>query len=80
MARATYLKKISICDEDVSPTLSLGISLDHVIAMFIPVIAGLLWYANGDYGYKYVFIGGALIAVGNVLVCRHLSTDKPLKA
>ncbi len=77
MARATYLKKIALCDEDVSPTLSLGISLDHIVSMFIPVVAGIVWYANGTYGYRYVFIGGAVIAVANMFFCRYITTDRP---
>lgn len=65
MARATYLRKIALKSEDVSPTLSLGISLDHITSMFLPFIGGIVWYGNGSNGYKYVFIGGAVIAVLN---------------
>ena len=65
MARATYLRKIAIKDEDVSPTLSLGISIDHVMSMFLPILGGIVWYGGGSNGYKYVFLGGAVVAVLN---------------
>lgn len=67
MARATYLKKIALVETDVSPTLSLGTSIDHIVTMFLPIIGGLVWYNNGSQGYKYVFLGGAVIAVINFI-------------
>ncbi|MEG6586099.1 MFS transporter [Dendrosporobacter sp. 1207_IL3150] len=66
MARATYLRKIALKPEDVSPTLSLGTSIDHIVTMFLPLVGGMVWYNNGPNGYKYVFIGGALIALLNL--------------
>jgi MFS family permease len=72
MARSTYLKKIALSEEEVSPTLSLGISIDHVMSMILPVIGGLVWYGSGSNGYKYVFLGGAVIAVLNFFVARHV--------
>lgn len=62
MARATYLKKIAVNSEDISPTLSMGISMDHVVSMFIPWLGSLIWNA---FGYEYVFIAGACIAIMN---------------
>ncbi len=67
MARATYLRKIAVIQSDVSPTLSLGTSIDHIVTMFLPIIGGLVWYNNGSQGYKYVFLGGAVIAVINFI-------------
>jgi MFS family permease len=65
IARATYLKKIALNSEDVSPTLSMGMTIDHVVAMFIPWLGGYVWTVLG---YEYVFIGGALIAALNLLL------------
>ena len=74
MARSTYLKKIAVKDEDVSPTLALGMSLDHVVSMFLPFLGGYIWYSNGVNGYKYVFIGGAVIAIINLISARFIVT------
>ena len=76
MGRSTYLKKIALCEEDVSPTLSLGISIDHVMSMTLPVIGGLVWYRGGSNGYKYVFLGGAVIAVLNFFTARYVKVPK----
>ncbi len=77
MARSTYLKKIALSDEEVSSTLSLGISIDHIMSMFLPVIGGLVWYGSGSGGYKYVFMGGAVIAVLNFITTRFIRMEKP---
>lgn len=65
MARATYMKKIAQTPEDVSPSLAFGTSIDHIVTMFLPVLGGMVWYNNGPDGYKYVFLGGAVIALIN---------------
>lgn len=69
MARATYVRKIAVKAEDVSPTLSLGLSIDHIVSMFLPVVGGLVWYSAGAGGYKFVFLGGALVALINFVSC-----------
>lgn len=65
MARSTYIKKIAVDPNDVTPTLSAGTSFDHVIAMTIPFLGGLLW---ATMGYKYVFIAAAFISLINLLL------------
>jgi hypothetical protein len=72
MARTTYMKKIAITPEDVSPSLTLGISLDHVVTVFLPILGGLAWYKGGAGGYRYVFIAGAVIAVINFISSRRI--------
>jgi MFS family permease len=70
MARSTYLKKIAVVPEDVSPTLSMGISIDHMVSMTIPFLGGYLWTVLG---YKYVFIGGAAIALINLFATSRIN-------
>ncbi|MDP4144713.1 MAG: MFS transporter [Bacillota bacterium] len=65
MARSTYVRKIAITPEDVTPTLSAGTSFDHVISMSVPFLGGLLWTS---FGYKYVFLVAAVIALMNLFL------------
>jgi MFS family permease len=65
MARATYVRKIALFPSDISRTLSMGLSIDHVISMFIPILAGYIWFANGPAGYRFVFLGGLLLSAMN---------------
>ncbi len=67
MARSTYMKKISLYKEEVLPSLSLGTSIDHIVSMFLPFLGGILWYSFGHDGYKLVFLGGAVIALLNLI-------------
>ena len=69
MARATYLRKIAITPEDVSPTLSMGTTLDHLVSMFVPWIAGYVW---NRFGYEYVFVAGACIALVNFFLTNQI--------
>jgi MFS family permease len=59
MARATYLKKIAKDPRHVSPTLTMGTTIDHVFSIGIALASGVIWSV---FGYQYVFIIGALIA------------------
>lgn len=72
MARATWLRRIALKPEDVSPTLSLGISLDHVLSMVLPFLSGLIWVAAGERGYRWVFVLGAVIAALNFAGTRRM--------
>lgn len=76
MARATYMKKIALVPEDISPSLSLGTSIDHVVTMFLPILGGIVWYNGGPNGYKYVFMGGAVIALLNFISARFIQIEK----
>ena len=62
MARATYLKKIAVKQEDISQTLTMGVSIDHIFSISIAVISGFIWL---KLGYQFVFLLGAVIALVN---------------
>jgi len=77
MARITYMKKIALKPEDVSPSLSLGTSVDHVVTIFLPILGGLAWYRGGPGGYRYVFLAGAVIALLNFFSSRRIHIKQP---
>jgi MFS family permease len=70
MARITYMKKIALRPEEISPSLSLGTSLDHIVTIFLPILGGLVWFKSGPGGYRWVFLGGAVIALANFISSR----------
>lgn len=71
MARSTYVRKIATDPADVTPTLSTGTSIDHVVSMSIPFFGGLLWAA---FGYQYVFMAAGVIALLNLILSRKIET------
>jgi len=79
MARITYMKKIALFPEDVSPSLSLGTSVDHLVTIFLPILGGLVWIKGGPGGYRYVFLGGAAIALINFISARRIVINWRLK-
>jgi hypothetical protein len=66
------MKKIALKPEDVSPSLSLGTSIDHMVTIFLPILGGLAWSRSGPGGYKYVFLGGAVVALLNFISSRKI--------
>jgi predicted MFS family arabinose efflux permease len=64
MARTTYLRKIATREEDVTATLSLTVSIDHAVSMSIPTVGGMVWLR---FGYPYVFLGAACVALMNLV-------------
>lgn len=63
IARATYLKKIAVKPQDISQTLSMGLSIDHIFSITIALLSGFIWKT---FGYQYVFLLGGVIAVVNL--------------
>ena len=70
MSRAVYASQIAEDPADVSPTLSLGISIDHSVSMFLPMLGALAWKGAGEAGYRWVFLGGAAVSAINYAVTR----------
>lgn len=64
MARATYLKKIAVQPDDVSQTLMMGVSIDHVFSIIVAALGGIIWV---HWGYEYVFLLGVAIACVNLV-------------
>ncbi len=73
VARTTYLKKIADDPEDITPTISMGITIDHIVAMSLPILSGYLWEA---YGYRWVFILAGAIAFAGYFVCLQIKVPK----
>ena len=74
MARTTYLSKIAETQEDVTPTLSLGVSVNHLVSMSLPTLGGYAWER---WGYEWVFVGAALVAVVNIFVVARMKRRHP---
>jgi len=64
MARSTYLKKIAVHPDHITPTLTMSVSIDHVFSIGIALTGGLLW---AKWGYQTVFVFGGAIAFMNLV-------------
>jgi len=59
--RAVYLSRLTDSHREINSTLAMGVSINHVVSMGIPVVAGLVW---SHFGYGRVFAGAAVLALG----------------
>ncbi len=66
IARTTYLKKIIDDPSEITPTISMGITIDHIVAMSLPILSGYIWEA---YGFRWVFIIAGGIALVGYFIC-----------
>jgi predicted MFS family arabinose efflux permease len=73
VARTTYLKKIADDPTDITPTISMGITIDHAVAMSLPVFSGYIWEA---YGFRWVFILAGSIALAGFFVCLRIKVPR----
>ena len=71
MVRTVYLKSIALDSADVPPTLSTGLSIDHVVTLFAAYFFGLIW---DSWGPQYVFFITAgvscITCITSLLICR----------
>jgi len=72
-ARTTYLKKIAEDPADITPTISMGITIDHAVAMSLPALSGFIWES---YGYRWVFILAGSIALAGFFLCLRVRVPK----
>lgn len=59
-SRAVYLSRIALTRQELTSTLGLGVSINHIVSMTIPAAAGALW---AGLGYERVFLAAAILAV-----------------
>lgn len=67
MVRSIYLKTIILKDSDLMPTLSLGISLDHIASIICAVLGGIVWTM---WGPQYIFFFAAALSLVNLYVAK----------
>jgi MFS family permease len=57
--RAVYVSRLAESPQELTSTLSLGISINHIVSMTIPPVAGVVWVV---FGYQKVFLAAAVLA------------------
>jgi len=74
VARTTYLKKIADDPSEITPTISMGITIDHSVAMTLPILSGWIWET---FGFRWVFLLAGTIAVAGFFVCLQIRVPSP---
>jgi len=75
IARAVYVRTLSTGQEELTATLSTGISVNHLISVIIALLGGLLWERLG---MEVLFTSAAVFGLGSLVFT--LKLPKPEKA
>jgi predicted MFS family arabinose efflux permease len=71
IAIRTYFQKIGD-PSDVAPTMAVGFTINHIAAVVLPVIGGLLWVVD----YRIPFIAGAAMALVSLAAAQMIRTSE----
>lgn len=69
MVRTLYLKNIAIKGDNIVDTISLGISMDHIVAITCAMFSGYIWKFIGP---QYVFYLTACLSLINLFIARKI--------
>lgn len=76
MIRTIYLRSIALKPSDITPTLSLGLSLDHIVSIICAYLGGIIWSL---WGPQYIFFLAASLSLVNLYVASKVKDDKFVK-
>lgn len=63
----TFFQKISD-PRDIAPSMAVGFTINHIAAVFLPAVGGLLWLID----YRIPFLGGALLSLCSLIAVQFI--------
>jgi MFS family permease len=75
MVNSIYLRSIAWDHDEVTSTLSMGISLDHVVSIIAAIAGGYIW---SKWGSQWVFFLAAAFSLGNLFVAYRVQPEKEM--
>ena len=73
LALNSYFQKIALIPQDITPNMSLGQSINHVAAVIIPLVGGILWETVHP---ATPFLGGTIIAVVSLFLLQWMRVPR----
>jgi hypothetical protein len=70
IAIRTYFQKVGD-PQDIAPSMAMGFSINHLAAVFLPAIGGMLWVID----YRIPFFAGAAMGVVSLLAVQKIRTE-----
>jgi predicted MFS family arabinose efflux permease len=70
MAIRTYFQKIGD-HADIAPSMAVGFTINHIAAVVIPAVGGILWMID----YRIPFIGGAFMSAISLIAAQFIKTN-----
>lgn len=72
MVRTIYLRSIAVDTADITPTLSLGVSMDHFVSIICAYLGGIVWSV---WGPQYIFFLAAALSLVNLYVAKKVKKN-----
>jgi len=72
IAIRTYFQKIAD-PRDVAPSMAVSFTINHIAAVFLPALGGLLWMVD----YRMVFIAGAAMSAVSLAATQLIQVPQP---
>ncbi|MFQ6102292.1 MAG: MFS transporter [Anaerolineae bacterium] len=73
IALQSYFQKIAVGPEEITPNISLGQTINHIAAVIVPVVGGVVWEMVGA---QYTFLAGVVIALVSLALTRRMQTPR----
>jgi hypothetical protein len=67
IAIRTYFQKVGD-PRDIAPSMAVGFTINHIAAVFLPALGGLLWVLD----YRIPFFGGAVMAAISLMAVQKI--------
>jgi predicted MFS family arabinose efflux permease len=68
IAIRTYFQKVGD-PRDIAPSMAVGFTINHIAAVFLPALGGLLWVMD----YRIPFFGGAAMSIISLIAVQKIS-------
>jgi predicted MFS family arabinose efflux permease len=72
MVRSIYMRSIAVAAEDVTPSLTLGMAIDHVVAIIGSYLCGLVWFR---WGPEFVFLIAGALSLANLIAAQGIKEN-----
>lgn len=74
IAIRTYFQKVGY-PRDIAPSMALGFTINHIAAVFLPAIGGILWIID----YRIPFLGGAVFSLISLIAVQKIRIPAVVK-
>jgi predicted MFS family arabinose efflux permease len=75
IAIRTYFQKVGD-PRDIAPSMAVGFTINHIAAVFLPALGGLLWMID----YRIPFISGAIMSLVSLIAVQMIRTPAIISA
>ena len=71
LAVRTYFQKMAVTPDEITSNVSMGQTINHLSAVFIPALGGILWRL---YGHQATFLAGTAIVLVSLALSQRVRT------